>query len=160
MENAGAPETGPAWDLPDVTVLFEVSRLHVIARRQAATRAVGVVVGSRPATEGAEARLVPDVQDISLVDVAKDLRLHLLRPAAGKTGVLVPEEVAGRYRAVLSHESPAVLYESATPLLLQQDLGKLQFHAELLGDSACGVKYACDLCALAMIVAQELFKVE
>ena len=44
LEDPHAPETGPAGDVPDMAVLFELVGLDVVARCQAATVAVGIIV--------------------------------------------------------------------------------------------------------------------
>lgn len=95
LEKSCTPETCSAGHAVNVTVLFKILLLDIVAKRKAAVITEGKLVTEDVLPEGTEVLAVPDLQDISLMQIAEYPRLDVFLPATYIAVIAMPQEIAG-----------------------------------------------------------------
>lgn len=95
LEKSCTPETGAARHTLHVTVSLRILSLDIVTERKAAVITERKSVKKDILPEGTIVLAVPNLQDISLIQIAESPGLNTLLPAPNITAIAMPQEITG-----------------------------------------------------------------
>ena len=94
MEQTGAPEACPAGNAAYVTILFKVLTLDIVAEGKTTIKTEGEVIAEDTLPEGSAISVIPDIKDVSFLQITETPGLDLFFPSPHITAIPVPQEIA------------------------------------------------------------------